>query len=123
MDGDDANIGFDDSGEEAHEDGAVQEVAQGQEGGDEPNGVKRRLFDVPAARPLVRTPVSASRPNASRPNDILSIALASFLSNAKSEETDKQDRLDRLAAEKQEKLERKAAEKEEKRNGNRENWK
>ena len=114
LDGDDADIGFDDSGEEANEDGAVQEVAQGQEGGDKPNGVQRRLFDVPAARPLVRTPVSASRPNASRPNDILSIALASFLSNAKSEETDKQDRLDRLAAEKQEKLERKAAEKEEK---------
>jgi hypothetical protein len=72
LDGEEADIGFDNSNIKANDgDGAV---VQAEEGGNEPN-VQCRLFEnnVPVARPLMRTPSSVSR--ASQHNDILSIAL------------------------------------------------
>jgi hypothetical protein len=94
--------------EDGGEDGGVVEA---EEGGNEPI-VQRRLFpnNVPVARPLVRTPSSASRASQGQngPNDLMSIALATFMSNAKSEESERQYRL-------KEKLEQQAAEKEKRR--------
>jgi hypothetical protein len=60
----------------------------------------------------VRTPSSASRASRGQngPNDLMSIALATFMLNAKSEETERQYRLEekmeQQAVEKEEKLER-----------------
>jgi hypothetical protein len=84
VDGEEAGIGFDDVNTiDGGEDGVVIEA---EEGGNEPN-VQCRLFpnNVPVARPLVRTPSSASRASQGQngPNDLMSIALASFMSSAK----------------------------------------
>jgi hypothetical protein len=93
LDGEEADIGFDDvDAIDGGEDGAVVEA---EEGGNEPN-VQCRLFpnNLPVARPLVRTPSSASQASRGQngPNDLMSIALATFMSNAKSEETGRQYR-------------------------------
>jgi hypothetical protein len=74
-------------------------VVQAEEGGDEPNGpnVQRRLFEnnVLVTRPLVRTLSSASRASQQNgPNDLMIIALASFMAYAKLEETERQYRLE-----------------------------
>jgi hypothetical protein len=107
-------VGFED-GDNENENGEITD-AQGSDEPGEGNQVNRRLFEnVPGARLLVRTPVSAGRVNSSRPNDLLSIVIASMLSNAKSDEAKKQSWLERLAAKKEEKPEQQAAEKEERR--------
>jgi hypothetical protein len=96
LDGEEANIGFDDiDAIDGGKDGAVVEA---EEGGDEPN-VQRRLFpnNVPVARPLVRTPSSASRASQGQngPNDLMrEHCPASFMSNAKLEEMERQYRLE-----------------------------
>jgi hypothetical protein len=108
LDGEEADIGFDDvNAIDGGEEGAVVEA---EEGGNETN-VQRRLFanNVPVARPLVRTPSSASRASQGQnvSNDLMSIALGTFMSNAKLKEMKRQYRLE-------EKMEQQAAEKEEK---------
>ena len=82
LDGDLVNVGIDNVNDDDVE--ATESKA---------GSVPRRLFEnVPAAWPLVRTPVSLARSNLSRPNDLMSVALASFLSNTKSDEAEKQYR-------------------------------
>jgi hypothetical protein len=117
LDGEEADIGFDDvdtidGGEEAA-------AVEAEEGGNEPN-VQRRLFsnNFPVARPLVRMPSSASHASQGQngPNDLMSIALATFMSNSKSEEMERQyrleEKLERQVVEKEEKLERQQKEQE-----------
>jgi hypothetical protein len=85
LDGDLVGLGFED-GDKENENGEITE-AWGSDKPGEGNQVNRRLFEnVQGARPLVRTPVSARRMNLSRPNDLMSVVIASMLSNAKSDE-------------------------------------
>jgi hypothetical protein len=111
LDWEEANIGFDDA--DAIDGGEEGAVVEAEEGGNEPN-VQSRLIpnNLPVARPLVRTPSSASRTSRGQngPNDFMSIALATFMLNMKLEETERQysleEKLERQAEEKEEKLER-----------------
>jgi hypothetical protein len=67
LDGEEADIGFDDGDMSIEANDGDGAVVQAEEGGNEPN-VQHRLFEnnVPAvARPLVRTPASVSRANSS----------------------------------------------------------